>query len=330
MTRTPAARRSGTRRRPRARDHRVLLIVLVASLFVARPPGWALPAARAQAQAEGAAGADAAAPPAAPDEDAARARSRRELERLAREFTDPLTSLPQLFVQDAYTPVNYGTDAPGNRVIVRAILPRVPRFTLLPFVQLVRPSLSLVTVPTGRGSATRTEFGDMQLFDAFVMPRVVDGLTIGVGPTFVFPTATHRTAGQGAWQVGPLFATLYKGVPWLLVGCLAQNPISFAYTSDDREPVSALLFQPLLLVALPGGWYVKSADATWVINWRRGTSTLLPLSFGIGRVLVRDDMPPINFYVSGEWMAYRQFAPVAPQTTVRFGMTVAFPEFRPW
>ena len=29
-------------------------------------------------------------------------------------------------------------------------------------------------------------------------------------------------------------------------------------------------------------------------------------------------------------MVYRQFAPVAPQTTINFGMTVAFPQFRDW
>jgi hypothetical protein len=264
----------------------------------------------------------------AQDEDEAELTSR---QKLAKEFTDPLTTLPQIFVQDAYTPANYGTDAPGNRAILRAIIPRVPRFTLLPLVQLVRPSFSLVTVPTGKGSQTRTEFGDMQLFDAFVLPwRPVDGLTIGVGPTLVFPTATHKLAGQGAWQIGPLFGALYKGIPWLLAGCLIQNPISFAYTSPDRQRVSTFLFQPIVLVALPGGWYVKSADSTWVLNWRHRTATLLPLSFGIGRVLVREGLPPLNFYVSGEWMAYRQFAPVAPQTTVRFGMTVAFPQWRPW
>ena len=256
---------------------------------------------------------------------------RTRLEKLAKEFSDPLTTLPQLFVQDAYTPANYGTDAPLNRVIARLIFPRIPQFTLLPLVQLVRPSVSLVTVPTGSGSQTRTEFGDMQLFDAFVLPwRPVERLMIGVGPTFVFPTATDKAAGQGAWQVGPLFAAIYKGIPWLLAGCLIQNPISFAYTSPDRQSVSTFLFQPLVLVALPDGWYVKSADSTWVLNWRHGTSTLLPLSFGIGRVLVRGGLPPLNFYVSGEWMAYRQFAPVAPQTTVRFGMTVAFPALRAW
>ena len=252
-------------------------------------------------------------------------------EKLAKEFTDPLTTLPQLFFQDAYTPANYGTAAQANRVIARAIFPRIPRFQLLPFVQLVRPSISLVTVPKGRSTGTRTELGDMQLFDAAVLPwHLVDGLTIGVGPTFVFPTATDRTAGQGAWQAGPLLATLYKGTPWLLAGFLLQNPISFAYTSSDRQAVSAFQFQPILLVAMPDGWYVKSADSTWLLNWHRGSSTLLPLSFGIGRVVVREGLPPLNFYVSGEWLAYRQFAPVAPQTTVRFGMTVAFPDLRPW
>lgn len=275
----------------------------------------------------------------AQDEDDAK---RTRLEKLAKEFSDPLTSLPQLFVQDAYTPANFGTDAPLNRVIARLLFPRIPQFTLLPLVQLVRPSVSLVTVPReetlvttpppgGKGRQTRTELGDMQLFDALVLPwRPVEGLMIAVGPTFVFPTATAKAAGQGAWQVGPLFATIYKGLPWLLAGCLIQNPISFAYTSRDRPSVSTFLFQPLVLVALADGWYVKSADATWILNWGHGTSTQLPLSVGIGRVLVREGLPPLNFYVSGEWMVYRQFAPVAPQTTVRFGMTVAVPAWRPW
>ncbi len=256
-----------------------------------------------------------------------------KLERLAREFSDPLTTLPQMFLQDAYTPENYGTEAPTNRVIGRVIVPRLPEYSLLPFVQLIRPSFSLVTVPTGKGSGdTRTEFGDMQLFDVAVLPWPgrETGLMMGVGPVFIFPTATDKAAGQGAWQVGPTFGAIYKGIPWLLAGGLVQSPISFAYTSPDRQRVSTLFLQPILLVALPRGWYVKSADATWAVNWRHETPTLLPVSFGIGRVLVREGLPPINLFVTGEWMAYRQFAPVAAQTTVRFGMTVAFPDFRPW
>lgn len=252
--------------------------------------------------------------------------------KLEKEFNDPLTTLPQIFIQDAYTPANYGTDAQTNRVIVRAIVPRIPRLSLLPLVQLVRPSFTLVTVPEGRGSATRTELGDTQLFDFVVLPGSSQeaGLLLGAGPVFVFPTATDKTAGQGSWQAGPGFAAVYKGIPGILLGGLIQNPISFAYTSPDRSPTSTLLIQPILLTHIGWGFYLKSADATWAIDWRRHGSTTLPLSVGIGYVRVRGDLPPINLFVTGEWMAYRQFAPVAPQTTIRFGMTIAFPGWRWW
>jgi hypothetical protein len=255
-----------------------------------------------------------------------------EASKLEKEFNDPLTTLPQIFVQDAYSPANYGTDAQTNKVIVRAIVPRVPRFSLFPLVQLIRPSVTLVTVPEGRGSATRTELGDTQLFDFAVLPGSSKerGLLWGAGPVFVFPTATHKTAGQGAWQAGPGVAAVYKGIPGLLLGGLIQNPISFAYTSPDRSPTSTLLIQPILITHIGWGFYLKSADATWAINWRRHSSTTLPLSFGIGYVRVREGLPPINLFVTGEWMAYRQFAPFAPQTTIRFGMTIAFPGWRWW
>jgi hypothetical protein len=251
---------------------------------------------------------------------------------LAQEFTDPLTTLPQIFIQNVYTPTNFGTEAPANRVIARAIIPRVPRFSWFPFVQLIRPSFSLVTVPTGKGSGTLTAFGDMQLFDLAVLPWPdrESGLLMGVGPVFVFPTATDKAAGQGAWQAGPAFGAIYKGIPGLLMGCLIQNPISFAYTSQDRQPVNTLLFQPILALYLGRGFYVKSADSTWTRGWSSGTAATLPLSLGLGYILIHENWPPINLFVSGEWMAHRENAPVAPQVTVRFGLTIGFPQFRPW
>ncbi len=251
---------------------------------------------------------------------------------LARQFTDPLTTLPQIFLQDAYTPESYGTKARTNRVVARVIVPRVPRFTLLPVVQLVRPSFFLVTVPTGRGSETRTEFGDMQLFDLAVLPWPDrdTGLYMGIGPAFIFPTATDRAAGQGAWQAGPAFAAVYKGMPRLLVGFLLQNPISFAYTSPDRLPQNTLVFQPAVLVQVYRGLYVKSADSSWTFGWRHGSPKTIPLSLGVGTVILCEGLPPINVFVSGEWMAYRESAPVAPKTTVRLGVTIAFPGFRVW
>ena len=251
--------------------------------------------------------------------------------RLAEEFSDPLTTLPQLFLQDVYTPSNYGIDAATNRVIARLIVPRLPKYSLFPFVQLVRPTFSLITLPEP-GGGTRTDFGDMQLLDLAVIPWPGrdSGFFMGVGPVFVFPTATDRIAGQGAWQVGPAFGAIYKGLPGWLFGCLIQDPISFAYTSPRRPRVGILTVQPIVFRHVWRGLYVKSGDASWAFNWRQNSSITLPLSFGVGWVIVRERLSPINLFVSGEWMAYRHDAPVAPQTTVRFGTTIGFPQWRPW
>ena len=175
-----------------------------------------------------------------------------EEEKLERDFTDPLSTLPQLIIRDSYTPANYGPgpctplacprDYETNQLIVRPLIPRVPPFALLPFNQLIRPTLALVTVPSSR-DGTRTEFGDLPVFDIAVLPwpdRRKTELLIGIGPTFVFPTATSKSAGQGAWQAGPALGAIYTGIPGLLVGFIAQNPVSFEYTSPNRPPWAVL------------------------------------------------------------------------------------------
>jgi hypothetical protein len=47
-------------------------------------------------------------------------------EKLEQDFTDPLTTLPQLIVRDSYTPANYGSNLQTNQLIVRPIIPRIP------------------------------------------------------------------------------------------------------------------------------------------------------------------------------------------------------------
>jgi hypothetical protein len=251
-------------------------------------------------------------------------------EQLERDFTNPLTTLPQVIVRESYTPANYGTPVETNQAIIRPLIPRIPPYTLLPFNQLIRPTFSLVTVPSSRGGS-RTEFGDLPLFDIAVLPWPAlqkMRLLVGIGPAFVFPTATSRSAGQGAWQAGPAFGAIYSGIPGLLIGFVAQNPIGFAYTSPNRPPVNTLIIQPVIALHLWDKWYFRSAEADWTMGWHRHSPTALPLSAGLGRTLVRRGLPPLSLFVTGEWMVYRQFAPLAPQTTINFGMTIAFPQLR--
>ena len=176
-------------------------------------------------------------------------------EKLEQDFTDPLSTLPQVIVRDSYTPANYGPCTPlscvrndeTNQFLIRPLIPRIPPNTLLPLTQLIRPTFALVTVPSSRGG-TRTEFGDLPMFDLAVLPwpeRKRTGFLIGVGPTFVFPTATSKSAGQGAWQAGPALGAIYTGIPGLLVGFIAQNPVAFAYTNPHRPPQNTFELQPV-------------------------------------------------------------------------------------
>src|SRR6202022_803148 len=146
-------------------------------------------------------------------------------EKLVADFTDPLTTLPQISFKDAFIPANFGTHVQTNQAIIRPIIPRLPQYSLFPLVQLIRPTFSLVTVPSARGG-TRTEVGDTQLFDLAVLPWPGEKthFKIGLGPMFVFPTVTSRSAGQGAWQAGPALGAVYTGIPWLVVGFLFQDP----------------------------------------------------------------------------------------------------------
>jgi hypothetical protein len=66
-----------------------------------------------------------------------------------------------MFLRDTYSPATYGTHAQTNQAVLRAIIPRIPAYSLLPFMQLIRPTFSLVTVPSSKGG-TRTEIEDTQ------------------------------------------------------------------------------------------------------------------------------------------------------------------------
>jgi hypothetical protein len=251
-----------------------------------------------------------------------------EEDQLAGEVEDPTAILAQLQFQDLYTPRNFQTSAQTNAIQLRSVIPVLP-LALFPFEQLIRPTLKVQTLATSPGSSTTTQFTDMELFDLLVFhwPGAKDGnFAWGIGPTFVFPTGRDEAAGKHAWQVGPAVGAVYKGIPHLTLGFLYQNPISFAYTNASATPQSQMQFQPRISYTLGRGWYVKSSDSTWTVNWRRGSSTTIPISLGVGKVWKFAGLE-LNPWVAGEWTTYRQYTKITPMYTVRFGMTLLFPDY---
>ncbi len=249
-------------------------------------------------------------------------------ESLAIKEYDPTASLTQFKIQDVYTPAEFGTNAQLNTLQIRPLLAIRPQL-LTPLEQLIRPTIQIVTVPRNKGASTVTALDDFQLLDLFVMPwpnAKETAFRWGVGPYFVFPTSTSEFTGKGAWQMGPAWAFGFRGIPRLQIAGLFQQATSFAYSSSHSVSVSSLQIQPMLSYQLGRGWYLKSSDATWKINWRHNTSTEMPLSAGFGKVWKFGEGYAIDTSFSGEWMAYRQFDPQTEQFTLRFQVNLLLPQ----
>ena len=241
---------------------------------------------------------------------------------------DPTATLTQIQVKDIYTPAEYGTNAQPNTVQLRAVFAISP-LALIPFEQLLRPTIKVVTEPQGKGSSTTTGYDDMQLLDLLVMPWPNAKETLfrwGIGPYLIFPTSTTSLAGQGAWQIGPALGFSYRGIAGLNLSGLMQQATSFAYTSSRSSSVTSLTFQPLLTYGVGHDWYLKSSDATWTFNLRHRTSTRIPLSAGAGKVWNLSSAYALDTSVSGEWMVYRKFADQTEQFSLNFQITLLLPK----
>jgi len=189
----------------------------------------------------------------------------------------------------------------------------------------VFPVLAGVDVPArSAGGVDWTEkngFGDIVLF-SLLSPNSGQGLLWGVGPTFIFPTASEDALGQGKWQAGPAAVALYLGKEWIF-GALAQQWWSFAGDSK-RADTNQTNIQYFIQYILPDNWQVgMSPNVT--VNWKADGDNKLnfPIGLGVGK-LVRFGKLPVKFTLevdysvvkpdnfSQRWLVRFQMIPVLP------------------
>jgi hypothetical protein len=146
----------------------------------------------------------------------------------------------------------------------------------------------------------------------------------GVGPTFIFNTATDDRLGLGKWSVGPTLAIVSIPDPWV-VGALARNLWSFA--GDNHRPkVNAFLVQPFLNYNFSNGWYLTSTPvitANWEAEDKRNRWTI-PIGGGFGKVMFRGEKRPINIRLQGFY--YLEKPDRAPDWTLQLQFQILFPD----
>ncbi len=156
----------------------------------------------------------------------------------------------------------------------------------------------------------------------FFAPTKVGKVIWGIGPTFIIPTATGKTLGQGKLQIGPTAVVLVQPKKWTF-GFLVNNTWSVAGKSN-RPATNQGIFQYFINYNLNKGYYL-TWQPTITFNWKATGADrwLVPFGGGIGRI-TKIGNQPVNLSVQGYANPVRQ--PNASPFTLRFQITFLYPK----
>ncbi|MXP63574.1 transporter [Roseomonas sp. M0104] len=128
----------------------------------------------------------------------------------------------------------------------------------------------------------RTGLGDVvQSFFLSPARPTESGITWGVGPAFLYPTATDGL-GQRQWGAGPTGVILRQAGPWI-VGALANHIWSLGGTPDRSEDVDATFLQPFINYVTPSQTtYFLNTESTY--DWSRREWTV-PINLGVNQLV---------------------------------------------
>jgi hypothetical protein len=144
------------------------------------------------------------------------------------------------------------------------------------------------------------------------------GLTWGVGPVFLIPTATDDFLGTGKFGIGPTAVALVQPDPWT-VGILANHIWSVA-GEDDREDVSQTFLQPFLAYSLGHGTTI-SLNTESSYDWEADQWTV-PINLGVSQVFKIGDQA-MSIQLGGKW--YAEAPEGGPEWGIRTTLTFLFP-----
>jgi hypothetical protein len=166
-------------------------------------------------------------------------------------------------------------------------------------------------------------FGDLN--PSFFLSPKKSKVIWGIGPTFVFPTATNTTyLGQGKFSIGPTLVVLVQPTHWT-IGFLANNYWSVAGHSDlDKPAVNQFLLQWFANYNMKKGWYLTSGPII-TANWRAssGNVWVVPFGGGVGRIM-KLGFQPVN--ITTQFYGNAVHPPGASPWTMKMQIAFLFPK----
>jgi hypothetical protein len=241
---------------------------------------------------------------------------------------NPVASLISVPVQENW---NFGIQ-PGNRTQnVLNVQPVIPlslgkKWNLItrwitPIIYQPIP----VPQPPGPPAQQTGVYGLGDLNPSFFLSPKKSKVIWGIGPTFVFPTATNTTfLGQGKFSIGPTVVVLVQPTHWT-IGFLANNYWSVAGHSDlDKPAVNQFLLQWFANYNMKKGWYLTTGPII-TANWRAssGNVWVVPFGGGVGRIM-KLGFQPVN--ITAQFYGNAVHPPGASPWTMKMQIAFLFPK----
>ena len=241
--------------------------------------------------------------------------------KLAQALANPVANLWSLQFQ--FNNFQLTNDRWNNNLNFQPVMP----ISLTKDVNLItRPVIQVydsVPYSDSQGSEQRTtNFGDWTQLE-ILSPAHSGHWLLGLGPTFIFPTAGSVYTGQGKWQVGPALVLAYM-TPKFIAGVFPQQ--WWSYAGDPSRPnTNQMNLQPIFSLFFEGGWNV-GYSGNILANWEAPSNNrwTVPIGVGVGKV-VKFGRLPVKIQLAGQYMV-TQPSPVGQKWNVQIQLTPVLPK----
>jgi hypothetical protein len=239
-----------------------------------------------------------------------------EAAELAKKLQNPVASLISVPIQNNW---DFGI-GPENALRYWANIQPVIPFSLNDDLNLITRTIVPIIYAESpvAGGDNATGLGDILQSFFFSPKQPVGGWTVGVGPAFLYPSATDSALGGGKWGAGPTVVALQQKKGWTY-GVLANHLWSFAGWGDNN--VSATFLQPFVS-------FTTKKQTTFGLNtessydWMR-RQWIVPLNLTVGQ-LVKIGKQRVQFVIGGRYYAEKPDG--GPDWGLRFVAIFLFPK----
>jgi len=206
---------------------------------------------------------------------------------LAQELTNPIADLMTIPIQMNFDR-DIGSGDDGTKITTN-VQPVIP-FDISEDWNLITRTIMPVIYQDEVFPREGSQFGlgdiNLTLFFSPKQPSA-GGLTWGVGPAILLPTATDSLLGGEKWGAGPAAIGLVLRGPWT-IGMLASHIWSFA-GDDDRPDINNTFMQPFVAYTWPSAW-TASLQTETSYNWETEQWSV-PVNVALSKLVMFGRLP---------------------------------------